>query len=51
MTRFFSDPLRSLLRTRERYGTLSAIQQGDASMVFAFSPEPTIFMTSGPKHA
>ncbi len=39
LTRFFSDPVRALLRTSERYGTLSAIQQGDASMVFAFSPE------------
>ncbi|MDY7232159.1 cytochrome P450 [Hyalangium rubrum] len=36
---FFSDPVRSLLRIRERYGKLSAIQQGDARMVFAFSPE------------
>ncbi|HEX8702245.1 MAG TPA: cytochrome P450 [Myxococcaceae bacterium] len=39
MARFFSDPVRSLLRIRERFGTLSSIQQGDARMVFAFSPE------------
>ncbi len=39
MTRFFSDPVRSPLRIRERYGTLSGIQQGDANMVFAFPPE------------
>jgi cytochrome P450 len=39
MARFFSDPVRSMLRIRERYGALSALQQGDASMVFAFSPE------------
>lgn len=39
LARFFRDPVRSMLRMRERYGTLSTIQQGDASMVFAFSPE------------
>lgn len=39
LARFFSDPVRSMLRIRERYGTLSAIQRGDASLVFAFSPE------------
>ncbi len=39
LTRFLSDPVRSMLRMRERYGTLSTLQQGDASTVFAFSPE------------
>jgi cytochrome P450 len=39
LARFFSDPARTLLRIRERYGTLSTIQQGDTRVVFAFSPE------------
>ncbi|HLL02194.1 MAG TPA: cytochrome P450 [Myxococcaceae bacterium] len=39
MGRFLSDPVRSMLRIRERYGALSTLQQGDARMVFAFSPE------------
>ncbi len=39
LTRFLSDPVRSMLRMRERYGNISALQEGDASTVFAFAPE------------
>lgn len=39
LTRFLSDPVRFMLRAQERFGNLSAIQQGDARTVFAFSPE------------
>lgn len=39
MAQFFSDPARFLLRAHERYGNLSALQNGDAHAVFAFGPE------------
>ncbi|MFP2906607.1 cytochrome P450 [Pyxidicoccus sp. 3LFB2] len=44
---FFSDPLRFMLRARERFGNLSAIQEGDARAVFAFAPELNREVLSG----
>jgi cytochrome P450 len=45
--RFFTDPVRFMLKVRERFGNLSAIQEGDARAVFAFSPELNREILSG----
>jgi cytochrome P450 len=39
MTRFFREPVRFMLDVRERFGNLSAVQEGDGRYVFAFAPE------------
>jgi len=44
---FLKDPVRSMLRIREQYGNLSALQQGDTRVVFAFSPEHNREVLSG----
>lgn len=50
LARFFSDPVRSMLRLRERFGKLSALQEGDTRAVFAFSPELNREVLAGTEH-
>src|ERR1700733_4716315 len=39
LLRFFRDPIRCMRGIHERYGTVAAVSEGDASLVCAFGPD------------